>query len=116
MNSSLRIIYDSKFESIINDFQKFQECLLRMLKKLNFKFARKLFSSRKNKSNPLFGDSAEKLVRDIDPKDTPYVAFSKQFRCKIWNYDKVLRKGLEKNGFRSFISTDKLYRLRGTLS
>ncbi len=56
--------------------------------------------------------AAEKLCADIDPKDTHYVAFSKQFKCKIWSYDKVLRKGLERKGFTNFISTEELFKLR----
>ncbi len=54
---------------------------------------------------------AEKLVADIDPKDTHYVAYSKHFRCKIWSGDKELMKGLAKKGFTAFISTDELYKL-----
>ena len=55
--------------------------------------------------------AAEKLVADIDPKDTHYVAYAKQFRCKIWSGDKVLMRGLEKKGFTHFISTNDLYKL-----
>ena len=56
--------------------------------------------------------AAEKLVADIDPKDTHYVAYSKHFRCKIWSGDKQLIKGLERKGFANFISTDELFSLR----
>ena len=56
--------------------------------------------------------AAEALVADIDPKDTHYIAYSKQFRCKIWSGDKVLIKGLAKKGFTNFITTDELYKLR----
>jgi predicted nucleic acid-binding protein len=55
---------------------------------------------------------AWKLTFDIDPKDTPYIAFTKHFKCKIWSYDKILKKGLEKKGFKNFVSTDELYQLR----
>ena len=57
--------------------------------------------------------AAEKLVADIDPKDTHYVAYSKHFRCKIWSGDKTLIKGLQKKGFTNFITTNELYELRG---
>jgi predicted nucleic acid-binding protein len=56
--------------------------------------------------------SAEKLVADIDPKDTHYVAYSKQFRCKIWSGDKELMNGLAKKGFTNFITTDELFKWR----
>ncbi|MEP6513272.1 MAG: PIN domain-containing protein, partial [Parafilimonas sp.] len=56
--------------------------------------------------------AAETLVENIDPKDTHYIAFSKPFRCKIWSGDKVLMKGLENKGFKDFITTNDLYKLR----
>lgn len=56
--------------------------------------------------------SAVQLVKDIDPKDAPYISFAKHFKCKLWSYDKVLKKGLEKKGFKNFISTEELYLLR----
>jgi predicted nucleic acid-binding protein len=56
--------------------------------------------------------SAMKLVSDIDPNDTHYVAYSKHFRCKIWSGDKELVKGLAKKGFTNCISTEQLYNWR----
>ncbi len=56
--------------------------------------------------------AAEKLVANVDPKDTHYIAYSKHFRCKIWSGDKALIKGLAKKGVTNFISTDELYNLR----
>ncbi|UXE67337.1 MAG: hypothetical protein KA713_01650 [Chryseotalea sp. WA131a] len=58
---------------------------------------------------PSMWSLAEKLVADIDPKDTVYLAYSKQFRCKIWSGDKKLIVGLKKKGFKNFISTEELY-------
>lgn len=55
---------------------------------------------------------SEKLVVDIDSKDTHYVAYSKHFRCKIWSGDKVLMNGLSKKGFTNFITTDELFKWR----
>ena len=57
---------------------------------------------------------AENIVRDIDIKDTPYVAFSLFYKCKIWSGDKVLRNGLENKGFKNVISTDELFKIRET--
>jgi len=56
--------------------------------------------------------AAEKLVSDIDPKDTPYVAYAKHFRCKIWSGDKRLIKGLAKKGYMKFVTTEELFLLR----
>ena len=56
--------------------------------------------------------AAVKLVADIDPKDTHYVAYSKHFRCKIWSGDKKLIKGLAKKGFTKFVTTEELFSIR----
>lgn len=53
---------------------------------------------------------AEKLVSDVDPKDAPYIAYSKHFNCKIWSGDKKLVSGLAKKGFTEFISIEDLYK------
>ena len=58
--------------------------------------------------------SAEKMVMDIDPKDTPYLAFSLFYKCKIWSGDKALSKGLTNKGFKNIISTEELFDLRET--
>lgn len=58
--------------------------------------------------------SAENIVLDIDSKDTPYLAFSLFYKCKIWSGDKALRKGLEFKGFKNIISTEELFELRET--
>ncbi len=59
--------------------------------------------------------SSHKLVSDIDPNDIPYIAYSKQFRCKLWSGDKVLIKGLLKKEFKNIITTDELFKLRNSL-
>jgi predicted nucleic acid-binding protein len=39
-------------------------------------------------------DFAENLVFDVDIKDISYIAFSKQFKAKVWSGDKALIRGL----------------------
>jgi predicted nucleic acid-binding protein len=56
--------------------------------------------------------AAEKLTFDVDPKDIPYVAMSKHFRCKIWSGDKELMKGLKTKNFSGFIVTEELFKKR----
>lgn len=41
---------------------------------------------------------ANELVKGIDVDDVQYVAYAKQFRCKIWSGDKKLIKGLKAKG------------------
>jgi predicted nucleic acid-binding protein len=55
---------------------------------------------------------AENLVFDVDKKDISYIAFSKQFKAKVWSGDKSLIKGLAHKGFTNFISTNELWDLR----
>lgn len=55
---------------------------------------------------------AEELVKDIDDKDTPYVAFSLFYKSRLWSGDKMLRKGLESKDFFNIISTNELDNLR----
>lgn len=56
--------------------------------------------------------TAMELVRDIDVKDISYIAFSKQFRAKVWSGDKELINGLAKKRFTNFISTNNLWNIR----
>lgn len=54
-------------------------------------------------------ERAFELTKDIDEKDTPYVAFGLFFECKIWTGDKKLLSGLSKKGFDEIILTNDLY-------
>jgi predicted nucleic acid-binding protein len=62
--------------------------------------------------NPGFWNESLDLVHDIDIKDVQYVAYAKQFRCKIWSGDKKLFKGLIENGFVNLVTTDDLFAIR----
>ena len=55
---------------------------------------------------------ASNLVADIDAKDIVYVAFAKQFCCKLWTGDKKLINGLVKKGYDNIVNTNDLYLLR----
>lgn len=65
---------------------------------------------------PSIWSDAEKIVADIDPKDTHYIAYSKHFDCKLWSGDKQLMNGLIAKGFDLVIATDELFNLRAKLS
>lgn len=45
------------------------------------------------------------LCREVDPKDTPYIALALELNAKLWTKDDVLKKGLEKRGFDNFFQT-----------
>jgi predicted nucleic acid-binding protein len=61
-----------------------------------------------------FWQEAYDLVHDIDIKDIQYLAYAKQFKCKIWSGDKKLFKGLKTKGFFNIVTTDELFELRNT--
>ncbi|MEM1322332.1 MAG: PIN domain-containing protein [Bacteroidota bacterium] len=46
--------------------------------------------------------AAYRLCKDIDEKDTPFIALSLELECKIWTRDKELKYGLLKKGFDAF--------------
>lgn len=65
--------------------------------------------------NYKFWKEAHRLVHDIDIKDIQYVAYARQFRCKIWSGDKKLFKGLNAKGFTNMVTTDNLFELRNKI-
>ncbi|WP_056928835.1 PIN domain-containing protein [Candidatus Symbiothrix dinenymphae] len=55
---------------------------------------------------------ASNLVSDIDPKDVVYIAYAKQFKCKLWTGDKKLMSGLANKSYRNTLSTSDLFEIR----
>lgn len=62
--------------------------------------------------NHKFWIEAHDLVHDIDINDIQYIAYSRQFNCKIWSGDKKLFKGLISKGFNDIVTTDGLFELK----
>ncbi|MCD4789075.1 MAG: hypothetical protein K8R37_03665 [Bacteroidales bacterium] len=87
-----------------NEIEKIQ---LRIMKKITFISEEQISKESWTKAND--------IVKDIDQKDAPYVAFSDFLGIKIWTGDKPLRKGLLKKGYDLTIKTDELYKLRNEL-
>jgi len=55
---------------------------------------------------------ANDLVSDIDAKDIVYIAYAKQFKCKLWTGDKKLIIGLVKKNYHNILTTDDLFIIR----
>ena len=62
--------------------------------------------------NPENWTLAYNLVNNIDSKDIVYIAYAKQFRCKLWTGDKRLTKGLSLKGYKNILTTNDLLELR----
>lgn len=69
------------------------------------------FISEEQISNKFWIEAYE-LVKDIDEHDVHYVAYAKQFRCKIWSGDKKVIKGLKAKGFVNIFTTDELFEIK----
>ncbi|MEK7253322.1 MAG: PIN domain-containing protein [Bacteroidota bacterium] len=70
------------------------ELLLEILEKIDF--SRTDFISLRNKQK------GYDLCKDIDVKDTLYVALTLEINGRLWTDDKKLKKHLVKNGFTRF--------------
>jgi predicted nucleic acid-binding protein len=121
LNSEGLIVYISpKYMSreVIKYYPKIKQLsgkTLDEIEKIHFKI-RKVLTYISEEQIPLeIWINAEKVVRDIDEKDTPYFAFSEFLGIKIWTGDKKLRKGLLSKGFDCTITTTELYNYRNRL-
>jgi predicted nucleic acid-binding protein len=47
---------------------------------------------------------ARRLCRDVDPKDTPFIALAMHLDCPLWTDDAELKRGLRVQGFDRFFS------------
>ena len=53
------------------------------------------------------------IVKDIDEKDTTFVALAMEMQGILWTGDKILIKGLKSKGYQDIYSTNDLLKLRG---
>ena len=56
---------------------------------------------------------AFEITKNIDEKDTPFVALAIEIQGILWTGDKVLIKGLKLKGYKDIYSTNDLLRFRG---
>ena len=80
--------------------EEFFDLLYILIKKIDFIDEELISSDQRNK--------AYELTKDIDEKDTPYIALSIYTNSRIWTGDKKLIKGLKNKGFDNFIDTEKI--------
>jgi predicted nucleic acid-binding protein len=58
--------------------------------------------------------AAEEITKGVDTDDIDFVAMTKFLKATLWTGDKVLYKGLKKQGFKKIINTTELFDLRTT--
>ncbi|MCF8256724.1 MAG: hypothetical protein K9J06_04185 [Flavobacteriales bacterium] len=59
--------------------------------------------------------AAEDMLRDIDTKDTPFVALNNCLDAMLWTGDKVLVHGLRKKGYAKVMTTPEFLSLADQL-
>lgn len=52
--------------------------------------------------------TAYSLCKDVDEKDTPFVALSLTLECDLWTRDVQLKTGLRAKGFNHFFDEEKM--------
>lgn len=102
---------------------KYQDKILKITKKssteikrIHFKIMKKISFFSEEQIPMENRIKAYDIVKNIDPKDTPYIAFSDFLKLKIWTGDKELSKGLLDKGYKITISTNELYKYREEMS
>ena len=93
--STRRIIEKSRLP--IEDFRKFVRMLFEKIVVIP-----KLAISKEN------WQKAYNFCKDVDEKDTPFIALSIELSMPLWTNDKSLTEGLKTRNFNQFISTEQL--------
>lgn len=95
---------------------RLMDMTVRDIREIEFLLFKNIMFISENQITPTEWTYAERIVAEVDPNDAPYIAYAKHFRCKLWSGDKSLARGLQKRGFRSFISTQELIEWRASKS
>jgi predicted nucleic acid-binding protein len=52
---------------------------------------------------------AEKLASKVDVDDVLFVALTNHLRARLWTGDRILKRGLERQGWYRFVTVEELY-------
>lgn len=85
---------------------------IKQIQEAEYYVCREITFISKEQINSKFWNEAYELVKNIDENDVHYIAYARQFKCKLWSGDKKLAEGLLKKGFNNIISTNELFELR----
>lgn len=94
-----------KYKEKISSFSNLSE--EEILNQLEYIVSKISFINEKFIPKDIF-NRAYKLCKDIDEKDTPFIALTLFFDAKFLTKDKKLIRGLKKKGFKKFIMIEDL--------
>ena len=104
LRTEIYIHYDKLVKISKLSLEQVREAEYQLCKSITF-----ISEEQINPSNWLY---ANKLVSDIDVKDVPYIAYAKQFKCKLWTGDKKLINGLANKKYYNILTTDNIFEIR----
>ncbi len=95
--------YEKRILKKVSNTQKMKEIIFKIFEKITIipKIALRKTNIKK----------AYNLCRDIDEKDTPYVALALELDAYLWTNDKKLANKLREKGFSKILTTDELIRI-----
>lgn len=109
------MIYTPDF--IFLEISKYEERIIKKTKrKKDFSsFIRDLFSNIVVIPKLAISDEnfkrAHSLCKDIDVKDTPYIALCEELNIRLWTNDQELIQGLKNKGYSKIITTEEIFKL-----
>jgi len=87
-----------------------------LVRELDF-YKNKISFTDLSKTPKRYRTEALEIVKDIDVKDSPFIALHLLKKHKIWTGDKVLINGLKAKGYNIFVTTaelrQKMYKKKG---
>ncbi len=95
--------YEKRILEKVSNKQRMKEIIYKIFKKITIipRIALTKASIKK----------AYSLCKDIDEKDTPYVALALELDAYLWTNDKKLTNKLREKGFSKILTTDELVRM-----
>jgi predicted nucleic acid-binding protein len=103
------VLYEmNKYENRIITKAKLKQADFRLFVRMLFE---KVVVIPKFAISPESWHEAYKICRDIDEKDTPFIALSLEFEIPLWTNDKSLFKRLKEKGFDNFVTIEELMNL-----
>ena len=105
---------------IFTELEKYEKRILKKthskqrMKEIIYKIFKKISIIPKVALSKANIKKAYELCKDIDEKDTPYLALALELDAYLWTNDKKLTEKLRKKGFSKILTTDELLKIVGS--